>query len=116
MPQKNKPARRRFGALEVRPLTPSSVKPFCVLDLRMRPGAFAPALLHRRTAEFFWVLEGSASGIVDGKRVRFRRGQYAYLPPGVVHQFRAGPKGIRLLEVFAPALDLGAPDIIKVSP
>ncbi len=105
---------RRFGVLGVRPLLDRQlVKEFSVLHIVLKPGAEAPTLFHRKTHEFFFVLRGGASGRIDGKRWRFKQGDYCFLPAGSLHQFTAGPAGIELLDVFGPRLDLRRPDIIR---
>jgi mannose-6-phosphate isomerase-like protein (cupin superfamily) len=103
---------RRFGALAVKQLMGRAGQPFSVLHIRMKPGSRAPELFHARTSEFFLVLKGSSSGMVDGKRRVFRAGDFAYLPPRALHEFRAGPRGVELLDVFCPRLRLDRPDIV----
>lgn len=87
-------------------------QPFSVLRIRMEPGARAPELFHARTHEFFLILKGSSSGMVGGRRRVFRAGDFAYMPAGTLHEFRAGPRGVELLDVFSPRLDLDQPDIV----
>jgi mannose-6-phosphate isomerase-like protein (cupin superfamily) len=103
---------RRFGALEVQELLGKQGRPFSVLRIRMKPGSRAPELYHARTSEFFLVLKGSSSGMVGGRRRVFRAGDFVYLPPGTIHEFRAGPRGVELLDVFCPRLRLSRPDIV----
>lgn len=103
---------RRFGALRVQQLAGRRGHPFSVLRIRMAPGSSAPELFHARTEEFFLILKGSSSGRVAGRRRVFRPGDCIYMPAGTLHEFRAGPRGVELLDVFCPALDLSAPDIV----
>lgn len=103
---------RRFGSLFVKQLIGRTGHPFSVLHIRMKPGSRAPELFHARTSEFFLVVKGSSSGIIGGKRRVFRAGDFAYLPPQTLHEFRAGPKGVELLDVFCPRLRLNRPDIV----
>lgn len=85
-----------------------------MLHVSIEPGGRAPAILHRRTAEFFLVLAGGSRGRLGGRPVRFRKGDFAHIPPGTAHQFTAGPEGTELLDVFVPALDLDDPDIVEL--
>lgn len=103
---------RRFGALRVQQLAGRKGQPFSVLRIRMAPGASAPELFHARTHEFFLILKGSSTGLVGGRHRVFRAGDCAYLPAGTLHEFRAGPRGVELLDVFCPRLDLDKPDIV----
>lgn len=103
---------RRFGALEVRALFQDlRKKTLSVLHVRLKPYAAAPALYHRRTEEFFLILRGTVHGRVGNRRRTFKAGDYCYLPPGTLHEFRAGKDGADTLDVFFPGLDLEKPDI-----
>jgi mannose-6-phosphate isomerase-like protein (cupin superfamily) len=80
----------------------------------MEPHASHPLLKHARTTEFFVVLEGGARARIAGSSLDLRRGDYFILPPGSEHEFRAGRRGVTVLAVFCPALDLRDPDIVLV--
>lgn len=86
--------------------------PWSVLHITMKPGAQAPEILHRKTHEFFYILEGSSTGRVAGRARTFRAGDYCVLPAGTAHRFKAGPRGVKLLDFFCPRLDLDDPDIV----
>lgn len=104
---------RSFGALLVRALLDRpEVGRFSVLHIELKPGTGAPELYHRKTEEFFLVLRGSAVGRIGGRTRRFRAGDFCFLPAGCLHRFEAGPEGVEILDVFAPRLDLSAPDIV----
>lgn len=104
----------RFGALRVKALLDGpGGKRLSVQHVRMAPGAKAPALYHRKTDEVFFVVAGSVSGRIGRKRVSLKKGDCAYLPRGTVHEFTAGPKGVEVLDVFFPGLDLRRPDVAK---
>lgn len=103
---------RHFGALAVKTLAGSKGQPFSVLHIRMAPGAKAPPIIHARTAEFFLILKGSSSGRVGRRRRTFRAGDCVYMPAGTLHEFRAGSRGVELLDVFVPRLDMDCPDIV----
>ncbi|MBI2071212.1 MAG: cupin domain-containing protein [Elusimicrobia bacterium] len=111
---KKKPAPRRFGALTVFPLIPAAVRTFSALRLTMKPGAQTPSIYHRKTNEFFFILRGSAKARINGRSVRFKKGDFAFLPAKTRHQFEAGPAGVEVLDIFIPRLDLDNPDIRTV--
>lgn len=50
-------------------------------------------------------LEGSGVRIQDGVEVPVAKGDFWRTPGGIVHGFRAGPDGARLLDIFAPPRD-----------
>lgn len=105
-------AARRFGALTFKRLTRRAGGRVTVLHIAMAPGAKAPPLHHARTDEFFFVLKGSASGRVGGRRRAFRAGDGVFLPARTPHEFTAGPRGLELLDVFVPGFDMRRPDIV----
>jgi len=105
---------RRFGVLLVKSLfQKAGIKQLSILHVSLAAKARAPALFHRKTHEFFFVLQGSVRGRINGKPCRFRRGDCCFLPAGAVHEFQAGKSGAQTLDVFFPGLDLGDPDIVS---
>jgi quercetin dioxygenase-like cupin family protein len=106
---------REFGPLSIQPLT-SAKRPFSVLRIAMRPGSSTPPLSHARTSEFFLVIEGGMRARVSGRLRSMRKGDFAFLPPGTVHEFLVGRRGAVVLVVFCPAYDLGAPDNVLLRP
>ena len=106
---------QRFGALRLKPLLQKGgLGQASVFHIRLGPGGRAPATYHRQTHEFFFMLQGSVRGKIDGKSYRFGRGDSCFLPAGSIHEFLAGKSGAQTLAVFFPRLDLGKPDIIAV--
>ncbi|MEM0947182.1 MAG: cupin domain-containing protein [Pseudomonadota bacterium] len=55
-------------------------------------------------AEEQWgvLLEGSGIRVQDGVEVPVGSGDFWRTPGGVAHGFRAGPKGAKVLDIFAP--------------
>lgn len=103
---------RAFGDLLVRFLVDEPRRRrFSVLHIRIPPAGRHAKILHRSTEEFFLVLEGEVRAVIGLRRHVLREGRWGYLPPGTPHEFRAGPRGARVLSVFAPAMDFEAPDI-----
>lgn len=105
-------AARRFGPLSFRPLTRRCGRAMTVLHIEMKPHSKAPPIHHSHTDEFFFVLSGSARGRIGRIERSFRAGDSVYLPAGTHHEFTAGAKGIRLLDVFVPGFDMRRPDIV----
>lgn len=106
---------RRFGPLLVRTLTAAARPgPHSAHHIALGPHETHPALVHRRTWEFLLVLDGLLLARINGRRRRMRAGGFAVLPPGTAHAFSAGPRGVAVLSVFAPPLDLEKPDVVLV--
>lgn len=70
------------------------------------PGGAVPPHVHDNE-ELYLALEGSGTIEIDGEPQTFKAGQYVYLSSGVRHGTRAGPEGMRLLFVYAPAGEVG---------
>lgn len=106
---------RRFGVLRLKSLfQKAGLGQVSIFHVSLPAGARAPALYHRKTHEFFFLLRGEVRGRIDGKACRFRSGDFCFLPAGAVHEFQAGISGAQTLDVFFPGLDLKKPDIVLV--
>lgn len=57
---------------------------------------------HDDHTDAFYVLDGSAEFLADGRRVVAVPGMFVAATPGVRHTFRSGPIGARLLNIHAP--------------
>jgi mannose-6-phosphate isomerase-like protein (cupin superfamily) len=100
----------RLGRLTLRTLTGLGHIPGAeALHVRLPPGGGHEEVVHRRTHEWFLVLRGKGAGLIDGRRVRFRRGVTVYMPPGTSHRMKAGRAGLEALAVFSPPLALERP-------
>lgn len=109
-------AAKAFGPLQVRMLVNAPREsPFSALLVSMKPGASHPAIRHTKTWEFFLILRGSNKARINGRTLLLRRGDYAFMPPGTAHAFHAGPRGVEVLVLFAPAMDFTRPDIVPAS-
>ena len=105
---------KAFHGLRIFPLTPQAGAPFSALLMTLEPNTHLPEIYHQNTFEFFYVLKGTASGKLNGKKLRFKSGEYAFLPPGTTHDLRSGRTELEALAIFSPILDLKLPDVIKV--
>jgi len=73
-----------------------------------RPGA--DLHVHRRHTDVFYVLDGELVLLLgaEGEPVTVPAGTLARMPPGVVHGFRAGARGVRYLNLHAPGSGFAA--------
>lgn len=110
------PADRPSGAARVFSLAPYNV------NVEQRQPRQQGASLHEAQAEFFYVLEGSATlltggtltsptrngsnitgpGIEGGVRQTFKKGDFMMVPSGVAHQFVDITAPVRLLQIYLP--------------
>lgn len=93
-----------------------------------QPGGGPPPHLHEREDEWFYVLEGRVSFLVEGEWTEAGPGSGAYLPKGSVHTFKnVGDVPLHMVLTVAPAgfedffaesaaefAKPGAPDIGKI--
>ena len=105
---------KAFHGLKIFPLTPEGEGPFSALLMTVTPNTDLPEIYHKTTFEFFFVLKGVARGKLNGKARTFRRGEYAFLPPGTTHDLHSGNTQLEALAIFSPGLDLKKPDVVKV--
>ena len=77
---------------------------FCVLEYTVYPGSGSPPHLHEREDETFYVLEGEATLMSEGKTFVAKAGDTAYLPKGRLHNFfNATDKPLKMLITLSPA-------------
>jgi mannose-6-phosphate isomerase-like protein (cupin superfamily) len=100
------------GGLVLRFL-PVPRKPYGVSLLHevLPPFSATPALYHRATAEFVYVLKGSAKAYLDGSLVHLKSGDMFEIPAGMEHQFMTKNSRAEVLSVFSPPLDPKKPDV-----
>lgn len=57
---------------------------------------------HQVAEEYYFVLAGSGTAVLDGREQPLQVGDFLRLPPGTQHGFVAGPQGLDLLDVHTP--------------
>lgn len=81
-----------------------------ILHIRMPPQTRHLPVRHRRTDELAYVLEGRGRGVVGGRRMSLKSGDYIWIPAGTWHMFAASAEGMEVLAIFGPGLDFGRLD------
>ena len=106
------PRERVSGGLTLRFL-PVPRKPYKISLLHevLPPFSATPALYHRSTSEFVFVLKGSATAYLGGRRLSMKAGTMFEIPPGTLHQFLTHRSGAEVLSIFSPLLDRKKPDV-----
>ncbi len=82
--------------------------------LDMQPDSVYP--LQAMTGELFTVVEeGSAACELDGAMLELRKGSLLFMTDGMVRSLKAGPQGLKALEIFSPVrvdhLELAGVDV-----
>ena len=67
------------------------------------PGGGPPLHIHRTEDELFFVLDGEISFFIDGRVIRARAGETAFVPRGAAHCFKnISTRPARVLVLFTP--------------
>ncbi|MFH2203909.1 MAG: cupin domain-containing protein [Elusimicrobiota bacterium] len=102
---------RMIGDLAIRSLPVDKTGfPVSVLHSALAPYSMEGPVVHERTSEFVFVIQGEAEAELDGRKLRLRRGDSLQIPAGTAHAFRTEASGVEALSVFSPALDAERPD------
>jgi quercetin dioxygenase-like cupin family protein len=75
-----------------------------ILEALVPPTGGPPPHIHHREDEYFYLLHGTLTVVVDGKAITAKAGDFVHVKRGVVHSFRNdGQEIARLLAIFTPA-------------
>lgn len=106
--------------LESRPFDKLSIKflkmfkgwPVSIVHENIPKNADVPFVLHRKTEEFVYIIEGKAKAFLGNRNFDVRSGDYLLIPPGVKHRFVTGQKPLVALSVFCPPMPYNKLDAI----
>lgn len=62
----------------------------------------APLVVHRRTNQFTYVIEGGGKGWFNGEERKLQRGDCVFVPAGTKHKFKADKGGMVLFHIHIP--------------
>jgi len=57
---------------------------------------------HRIAEEFYYVLAGQGTGVIDGRELALSAGDFLRLPPGTRHAFLSGDGPLEFLNIHVP--------------
>lgn len=104
-------ARWWFGQLAtVKATSADTGGAYTLVEIEAGPGYETPLHIHHREDETFWMIEGEATFQVGDETIEASAGAYLFGPRGVKHKWTAGPRGARMLYLFAPG---GFEDLIE---
>lgn len=101
----------RHGNMTVRILPSPARAAVTTMHIHLPAGQDHSSVVHKYTNELACVLAGTGSGIVGGRKLKFKPGDFLLIPAGTPHQFRAGRRALEVLTLFSPAIDENSPDI-----
>jgi mannose-6-phosphate isomerase-like protein (cupin superfamily) len=70
--------------------------------VRIAPHEHTSVSYHRLAEEFYFVLAGSGTAILDGREHRLAAGDFLRLPPGTTHGFATGGEPLEMLNFHTP--------------
>ena len=93
----------RLGSYVIASLIdPSEEGAGTVYRVAIDPDHVTSTSFHTRAEEYYFVLEGAGTAVLDGERFSLVSGDFLRLPPGVTHAFETGPSGLVMLNVHTP--------------
>lgn len=72
--------------------------------VRINPGCQLDDHIHEKEWEYHHIIEGDATGYLDGNPMTYKPGVIAVIPRGVNHKVVAGENGLVILATFLKAL------------
>lgn len=76
---------------------------FCVAEITSQPGGGVPPHLHQNVDEFFYVLDGEYTFLLDGKPTQASAGTFVFVPAGTFHGFtNTGQSAAKLVDFHTP--------------
>ena len=73
-----------------------------VYRVRIEPHQRTGISHHRVAEEYYFVLGGSGTALLDGQPYALRAGDFLRLPPGTTHGFVTGEEPLDLLDIHTP--------------
>jgi mannose-6-phosphate isomerase-like protein (cupin superfamily) len=70
--------------------------------VRIEPHSRTTVSYHKVAEEYYFVLSGSGTAILDGREVALRAGDFLRLPPGTTHGFVTKDEALEMLDVHSP--------------
>ena len=103
---------RTSGKIEaIKQLGPYGIETLIMPDQEIRTTAYRVKVravsttstsYHQIAEELYFVLSGDGVAILDGVEHELYAGVFLRLPPGTRHAFKAGSKGLEMLDIHAP--------------
>lgn len=92
-----------LGPYQLEPLlTQPETQATSAYRVKLPPGQISAVGFHQVAEEFYFILAGDGSAVLDGKNHPLAAGDFLRLPPGTRHGFTAGPNGLDMLNFHTP--------------
>ena len=73
-----------------------------VYRVRIEPHCRTSVSYHRVAEEYYYVLAGSGTAILNGKEHTLAAGDFLRLPPGTTHGFVTADEALEMLDIHTP--------------
>ena len=70
--------------------------------VRIGPHSRTAISYHKRAEEYYFVLAGAGTALLDGRPVPLRTGDFLRLPPGTTHGFITEAEPLEMLDLHTP--------------
>lgn len=95
--------RARLGTYEIETLIPEADEGAATAyRIRIEPHQRTSTSYHRVAEEFYLVVSGAGTAVLDGVEHLLQTGDFLRLPPGTTHAFVTGEEPLVMLDVHTP--------------
>jgi mannose-6-phosphate isomerase-like protein (cupin superfamily) len=96
-------ARQKLGPYEIESLIPPGDEAAgTAYRVRIEPHQTTSVSYHKIAEEFYYVLSGSGTAILNGEAYPLQEGDFLRLPPGTTHGFITQAEPLLMLDIHAP--------------
>jgi mannose-6-phosphate isomerase-like protein (cupin superfamily) len=73
-----------------------------VWRVRIEPNQRTRISYHQIAEEYYFILAGSGTALIDGRRQPLKAGDFLRLPPGTAHGFETAAEPLEMLDIHTP--------------
>jgi quercetin dioxygenase-like cupin family protein len=73
-----------------------------VYRVRIEPRQRTPVSYHRLAEEYYFVLAGTGTAVLNGQPYPLAPGDFLRLPPGTTHGFETADEALEMLDIHTP--------------
>ena len=96
-------ALQAFGPYQIEPLlSEEEESQATAYRVRVEPAQHTATSYHAIAEEFYYILSGHGTAILDGRHFPLQPGDFLRLPPGTQHAFRTGNEPLEMLDIHVP--------------
>ncbi|MCX5792414.1 MAG: cupin domain-containing protein [Elusimicrobia bacterium] len=97
-------AAKCWGPLTTRDVGAARQFNISMLHESLLPRSSAPDVVHLKTKELVYIIQGRIKAFLNGKKFLFKNGDYFVIPAGMHHRFETDTEGAEALSIFVPPL------------